>query len=60
MDKVVASPICKRGCRRRRASLGESRTKGGDSTVNLGVVFPRGAVDLPSPLASVKNIIDDG
>lgn len=48
VDKVVASPICKRGCGRRRASLGESRMKGGDSTVNLGVVFPRGAVDPSS------------
>ena len=62
MDKVVASPICKRGCGRRGASVGESRMKGGDSTVNLGVVFPRGAVDLSSrpSLASLKNTIDDG
>ena len=62
VDKVVASPICKRGCGRRGASVGESRMKGGDSTVNLGVVFPRGAVDLSSrpSLASLKNTIDDG
>lgn len=51
VDKVVASPICKRGCGRRRASLGESRMKEGDSTVNLGVVFPRGAVDPSSRLS---------